>query len=242
MKNFRLLFLLILCFSAIPGSTQTTNTDSLSKTTPDSADSTSLNSIQQELAAARLNEANLRMEIEQMKLTAYSADSIKLSKQKQRIDSLRHHTKGIPVVVEEDTLFYFYAKRGGLTPQQRAERVSQDITGLGLHPDSIYIESSDIVTDLMYGDKVIVSFTDMDGLWENCTREQLAKNKRIVIIEKLKIMKEEHGFLQLCKRILYFILIIFGQYLLFKLTNLIFNKLRIRIEKLGNTKLKSVSI
>lgn len=48
MKNFRLLFLLILCFSAIPGSTQTTNTDSLSKTTPDSADSTSLNSIQQE--------------------------------------------------------------------------------------------------------------------------------------------------------------------------------------------------
>lgn len=246
MKNFRLLFLLILCFSAIPGSTQTTNTDSLSKTTPDSADSTSLNSIQQELAAARLNEANLRMEIEQMKLTAYSADSIKLSKQKQRIDSLRHHTKGIPVVVEEDTLFYFYAKRGGLTPQQRAERVSQDITDLGkrfkLHPDSIYIESSDIITDLMYGDKVIVSFTDMDGLWENCTREQLAKNKRIVIIEKLKIMKEEHGFLQLCKRILYFILIIFGQYLLFKLTNLIFNKLRIRIEKLGNTKLKSVSI
>lgn len=94
----------------------------------------------------------------------------------------------------------------------------------------------------MYGDKVIVSFTDMDGLWENCTREQLAKNKRIVIIEKLKIMKEEHDFLQLCKRILYFILIIFGQYLLFKLTNLIFNKLRIRIEKLGNTKLKSVSI
>ena len=27
-----------------------------------------------------------------------------------------HQTKGMPVVVEEDTLFYFYAKRGGLTP------------------------------------------------------------------------------------------------------------------------------
>lgn len=66
--------------------------------------------------------------------------------------------------MDEDTLFYLYAKRGGLSPQQRAENVSRDITALGkrfnLHPDSVYIESTDIVTDLMYGDKVLVSFTD----------------------------------------------------------------------------------
>ena len=30
-------------------------------------------------------------------------------------------TPGIPVVVEKDTLFYLYAKRGGHTPQQRAK-------------------------------------------------------------------------------------------------------------------------
>ena len=108
-------------------------------------------------------------------MVTYAADSVKLARQKQRIDSLRHQTKGMPVVVEEDTLFYFYAKRGGLTPQQRAENVSHEITTLGkrfnLHPDSVYIESTDIVTDVMYGDKVIVSFTDQDGLWESCTRD-----------------------------------------------------------------------
>lgn len=64
-----------------------------------------------------------------------------------------------------------------------------------LHPDSVYIESTDIVTDVMYGDKVIVSFTDQDGLWESCTRDQLAAAKRTVIVEKLKVMKEEHGLL-----------------------------------------------
>lgn len=46
--------------------------------------------------------------------------------------------------------------------------MSHEITTLGkrfnLHPDSVYIESTDIVTDVMYGDKVIVSFTDQDGL------------------------------------------------------------------------------
>ena len=40
------------------------------------SDSVRLTKVQEELAAVRLNEANLRMEIEQMKLTAYAADSV----------------------------------------------------------------------------------------------------------------------------------------------------------------------
>lgn len=210
------------------------------------SDSLHLAAVRKELATAKLNEANLRMEIEQMKLAAYAADSVKLASQKQRIDSLRQVTLGVPVVVDEDTLFYLYAKRGGLSPQQRAENVSRDITALGkrfnLHPDSVYIESTDIVTDLMYGDKVLVSFTDQDGLWESCSRDRLAEIRRQVIVEKLKVMKAEHGFWQLCKRIAYFLLVIVGQFLLFKLTNWLFRKLKARIVRLKHTRLKSFSI
>ena len=83
--------------------------------------------IQAELAAAKLNEANLGMEVEQMKLAAFVADSLKLAKQKHRIIPLRMVTQGIPVVVDNDTLFYFYAKRENY-PQQRAENVANDIT------------------------------------------------------------------------------------------------------------------
>ena len=202
--------------------------------------------MKEELEDARLNVASLRMELEQMKLAALSADSIKLAVQKQRIDSLRSVTQGVPVVVDDDTLFYYYAKRGGLTPQLRAENVARDIELLGkkfnLKPDSLYIETSEIVTDLMYDNKVIVSFTDMDGLWENCTRDELAAKNRIVIIEKLHEMKEEHGFLQLCKRIGYFILILIGQGLLFWGTNWLFRKVKFRIMRLEKTRLKSISI
>lgn len=210
------------------------------------SDSVSLAAVRQELAAAKLNEANLRMEIEQIKLAAYVADSLKLAGQKQRIDSLRQEVTGVPVVVEGDTLFYFYAKRGGHTPQQRAENVAADIAELGkllnLQPDSVYVESSDIVTDVMYKGKVLVSFTDMDGLWENCTRDQLAADKRLVIMEKLHQMKESHGLLQLGKRIVYFILVLVGQYLLFWITNWLFRKLKLRIVRLRNTRLKPFSI
>lgn len=53
------------------------------------SDSIQLSLVRQELETARLNEANLRMEMEQMKLAGYAADSVKLALQKQRIDSLR---------------------------------------------------------------------------------------------------------------------------------------------------------
>lgn len=256
MKRFCLFCLCLLCFSVAGTSAQVVEkvldifgADSLPNSkvavTADS-DSVHLSAVKKELAAARLNEANLRMEIEQMKLAAYTADSVKLANQRRRIDSLRHETRGVPVVVDGDTLFYFYAKRGGHTPQQRAENVANDITALGkrfnLKPDSVYIETSDIVTDVMYDNKVLVSFTDQDGLWESCTRDQLAAKNRLVIIEKLKVMKEEHGLMQLFKRIGYFVLVLVGQFLLFWGTNWLFRKLKLRIMRLEKTRLKPFSI
>lgn len=209
-------------------------------------DSLYLLKMKEDLEASRLNEANLRMEIERMKLKYDTADSLKLAKQRLRIDSLRRMTPGIPVIVEGDTLYYLFAKRGGHTPQQRAEMNAAAITELGkrfnLQPDSVYIDSSDIVTDLMYGNKVLSSFTDQDGLWEGCSRDQLATAKRKVIVDKLKVMKDEHSLWQLGKRILYFILVIIGQFLLFKLTIWLFNKLKARIQRLKDTKLKPISI
>ena len=209
-------------------------------------DSMDRSDMRRELEAARLNEANLRMEIEQMKLKYDAADSIKLARQRLRIDSLRRVTPGVPVVVEDDTLYYLYAKRGGHTPQQRAEMNAEAITELGkrfnLQPDSVYIDSSDIVADLMYGNKVLASFTDQDGLWEGCTRDELAAAKRKVVVDKLKVMKNEHSLWRLGKRIFYFILVIVGQYLLFRLTTWLFNKLKARIQRLKDTRLKPISI
>lgn len=210
------------------------------------SDSVRMADMKKELEEARLSEANMRMEMEQMRLKAFAADSVKLAQQRARIDSLRQFTPGVPVVVEGDTLFYLYTKRGGYTPLQRAEMIDAAIIQLGkrftLHPDSVYIESSDIVTDLMYGNKVIASFTDQDGLWEGRSREQLATDKRKIVVQKLKELKEEHSLWQLGKRILYFVLVLAGQYLLFWLTGWLFRKLKVRIQKLKDTRLKPISI
>lgn len=213
---------------------------------PVDSDTISLAALKNQLEAARLNEANIRMEMEVLKMQSYASDSIKAAQQKERIDSLRKVTPGAPVVVDEDTLFYLYAKRGGYTPQQRAKMDADAIIELGkrfnLHPDSVHIESTDIVTDVMYGDKVIVSFTDQDGLWANCTRDQLAAKERAVIVSKLKELKEEHSLWQLGKRILYFVLVLAGQYLLFWFTTWLYKKLKLRIWKLKDTRLKAFKV
>ena len=256
MRGIRALWLMLMLLTADGVSAQLVEKvlrviegDSLVPVTTIKADSdsaVSLSAIKQELEAARLNEANLRMEMEQLRLASYAADSAKHLQQKQRIDSLRKVTPGVPVVVEGDTLFYLYAKRGGHTPQQRAEMDAAAILELGkrfnLRPDSLYMESSDIVTDLMYDNKVIASFIDQDGLWENCTRDRLAAHNRKVIVDKLKEMKDEHGLWQLGKRILYFVLVLVGQYFLFRLTIWLFKKLKVRIQRLKDTKLKPFSI
>ena len=210
------------------------------------SDSARVANLQKSLEEARLNEANMRMEMEQMRLQTMAADSVKLSQQRQRIDSLRQVTKGVPVIAEGDTLFYLFTKRGGYAPQQRAQMTGAAIEEIGkrfnLRPDSVSIDHSDIVSDLMYGNKVLLSLTDQDALWEGVSRDSLAKERRQNVITKLHEMKAEHSVWRMAKRILYFLLVIVGQYLLFRLTNWLFRKLKVRILRLKDTKIKPVSI
>ena len=210
------------------------------------SDSAYVANLQKTLETARLNEANMRMEMEQMKLQMAAADSVKYAQQRQRIDSLRQFTKGIPVVADGDTLFYLYTKRGGYTPQQRAQMTGSAIEELGrrfnLRPDSVSVDHSDIVSDLMYGNKVLLSLTDQDALWEGVSRDSLANERRQNVVDKLHEMKAEHGIWRMAKRILYFALVIVAQYFLFRLTNWLFRKLKVRILRLKDTKIKPVSI
>lgn len=210
------------------------------------SDSAYVANLQKTLETARLNEANMRMEMEQMKLQMAAADSVKYAQQRQRIDSLRQFTKGIPVVADGDTLFYLYTKRGGYTPQQRAQMTGSAIEELGrrfnLRPDSVSVDHSDIVSDLMYGNKVLLSLTDQDALWEGVSRDSLANERRQNVVDKLHEMKAEHGIWRMAKRILYFVLVIVGQCFLFRLTNWLFRKLKVRILRLKDTKIKPVSI
>ncbi|MDR0863807.1 MAG: mechanosensitive ion channel family protein [Candidatus Symbiothrix sp.] len=213
---------------------------------PHKPDSARWLNTRQKLEESRLNEQNLQMEIEQLKLQSYAADSLKLAQQKEVVDSLREVTTGVPVVVEEDTLFYIYTNRGGLSPTQRSIQISEMITRLGkgnnIIPDSVVILHEDFTTDVMYGSQVIISLTDKDGLWLDMSRDELAKQDRQIIVDTLKILQDKYSLMRLIRNIFLFILVIISQCALIWLTNFLYRKLKIKIDSVKEKYLKPIYI
>lgn len=173
-------------------------------------------------------------------------DSINKARKRAQIDSLRILTPGVPVVIEGDTLFKLYARRGGVSPVNRAQSTTDAILKIGKRlsfvRDSLYIFESDYASDIMCGDKVIVSLTDQDGLWQNTTRSELAKKYMPVISKEISLLQEKYGLRMKIQGFLLGFLIVAAQIGLIFLTNWLFRKLRRRIVRIVNTKLKPLKI
>ena len=209
-------------------------------------DSIRMQELELQLQEMKLNEIMLRSERDDALYKHITTDSLKKEEQRRSIDSLRTLTPGVPLIIDGDTLLTFYAKRGGVSAYDRAENAVNMILKIGkdlsLKNDSVYLFRSEYQTDIMYGEKVILSVTDQDALWLNTERDELAKTYRSVVSDKIQSLKKEHGILQVTKRVALFNLVLVVQYLLFKLTNYLFRKLRRRIIWLKQNKLKSITI
>ncbi|MDE5870974.1 MAG: mechanosensitive ion channel family protein, partial [Muribaculaceae bacterium] len=209
------------------------------------ADSIQMLQLTLQLEEMKLNEVLLKSKLE-ANTQLQVADSLKKARQIQRIDSLRAVTPGVPVVVEEDTLFKIYAARGGHSALDRAETTSQMITKIGhegsLRRDSVYLLDNESYIDIMYGDKVIMSVTEQDALWHATDPLTLAETYMPIISDKIHLIKEENSFWKIVKRCALFVLVLCIQYLLVKLINYLFRKLRREIIWLKVHKLKPLVI
>lgn len=209
-------------------------------------DSLRMEELARELNEMKLNEMMLRSELEQALKFNETADSLKRMEQRRRIDSLRVITPGVPVIIGNDTLFRVYAQRGGLSPADRVNDIQKALLKIGesysVRMDSVHIYDTETVTDIMYGKKVIAGFTDIDGLWQNMSRQELANHYLPVITETIVELRKINSIQQVMKRVLLFILVVIAQYFLLRLTSYLFKKLKRRIIWVKQNKLKSISI
>lgn len=160
-------------------------------------------------------------------------DSIQKALTKARIDSLREITPGAPLVIDDDTLLTLYARKGGILPERRVEQAREQIISQGrrltMFADSVYVYESEFFSDVMAGDEVIVSITDLDGLWQNTTRQELAAQYRDIVKAKIEEIHAEYGLQQKLIGLLLVVLIVAGQWLLIKLTNWLYRRWRLRL-------------
>ena len=163
-------------------------------------------------------------------------DSVRMAEMKGRIDSLRSVTPGVPLVIDEDTLFVLYSRYGGILPEIRVERARQEIMTQGrrltFFTDSIYVYESDFTSDVMAGNHLILSITDIDALWQEKPRQELANHYASLIEEKIKEIHEDYGLRQKLLGLLMVVVIIVLQWLFIKLTNWLYRRWKFRLTRL----------
>ena len=112
-------------------------------------------------------------------------DSLHKAEQKHQIDSLRKFVKGFPVIPYQDTLFNLFTRQGSFTAQERAEAISKRIIQFGkiynYNADSLKLITTEQTTDIVFRDQLLISISDQDALWQNTTRDKLAKALKLII-------------------------------------------------------------
>ena len=170
------------------------------------ADSISKVRLEERLTLLKTNDRFEKEELQNQLQELKEKEKKRLAQKKAQIDSLRHTAKGFPVIgFFNDTLMLIYGRLGSFSAKERADAISKRINELasnfGFKPDSIRLEESDVSTDIVLEDKIIMSISESDALWNNSTRVELAEQYRNVIVSAMLKYKSEISLVMLGKEI-----------------------------------------
>lgn len=185
---------------------------------------------------------------EQLERTGKSVkeDSLRQVARKARVDSLRNVTPGAPLVVDGDTLLVIYARKGGMLPEARVSAAKSKIYEVGkrltMFVDSLYVFDSEVSSDVMVGEDVLLSVTDLDALWMGMERVELAETYREVISKKVDQLHETYGLQQKLQSLGWVALIIAVQVLLIWFIVWLFHRWKFSVTRKLLGRIKSVVI
>lgn len=210
------------------------------------ADSATLEELSLKIREMQLNELMLRSQLDNALNRNQAEDSLRRERRRRMVDSLRNVTQGVPVVIESDTLFMLYAPLGSYTPEDRAARIAETLLKIAgekrITRDTVSVRDNDEYLEIMFGPRTIMTITEHDALWQNTTREELAARYGRILSAKIDYLKKENSFWQILRRAGLFVLVIVVQYMVFKLINYLFRRLRRWIIRFKQQRLKPVYI
>jgi small-conductance mechanosensitive channel len=141
-------------------------------------------------------------------------DSLRKADMIARANYLRKSAVGYPVTLLSDTLFYIYTKIGATTPEERAVNVTKRVKNLYdndfFNPDSLISAQSENTVDIIYGDLIVVSISELDALINNSTKELVAANYITKIRNAISVEREKNTVLKLILRLGLMILVVSG--------------------------------
>ena len=234
MKKCILTWCLLLCAILVGGTVQPVDSTRLM-----------IDSLMRELQEMKLKEMVMQAALDKSGETLRQ-DSMRKAEQRQYIDSLRKITPGVPLVVNEDTLLYVYASLGGEDPVHRVENTQRKILQIGksltITTDSMHIFESEYTADIMSGELVIMSISDLDGLWHGMSRIELAETNMKIISAEIDKLHAEYGLKAKLQGLGWAVFLIAVQIVFFILTARFIRHLRSKILHGFNGKIHPLSV
>lgn len=178
-----------------------------------------------------LEKENLQNELRRIE----QEDSVRKASLKKETARVIANIKAHPVVLFNDTIFNIYNKIGSLTAKERAFNISKRIRKLFddefLNLDSLQITQSENNYDIVIGETILMSVSELDGLVNNLSQSELANNYLKAIRESIETARSERSLLQTAKRIALVLLILFGMYFLIRLVKIAFLRIESFVDK-----------
>lgn len=198
-------------------------------------------SLLRELQAMKLKEVVMKNALAESGRSARE-DSVRRAEQKRYINSLRHKTPGVPLVISGDTLLFIYASLGGEDAPHRAALAERRIIQIGkslqFTTDSVHVFVSEYTDDIMCGEMVLLRVSDLDGLWNGMSRSELAEQQRAVIAAAIDRLHTTYGLKAKLTGLAWAVLLIVVQIVFFMLTARLIRFLRRRVAEGFDNRLK----
>ena len=188
-----------------------------------------------------------KQDLQQALAKLKTKDTEQLFAKRRKIDSLRKFTKPYPVVpFLNDTLFLIYSKLGSLSAKDRAEATANRINNISNYylfkADSLKIIPTETTIDIVFREKIIMSISEDDALWQNSSQESLAKQYKTSIAGAVTAYQQATSWQTIAKQFGLAVLVIIALIFIIKGLNKLFRFTRTKIEAEKDQRLTEIKI
>jgi len=166
----------------------------------------------------------IEAELQRLKL----ADERKKEEMYGEINRLKQNTIGYPIVMHKDTIFTVFTKLGQLTAEERADLVRErlDVLYDEFFPgsDSLLLVDNGASADLYFKEKLILSVTELDALWFERNKGQIARSYRDAIQADILQYSRDRSILKVIREIGLVAIVLLFQIFSIKLVNYLFRE------------------
>jgi small-conductance mechanosensitive channel len=178
-----------------------------------------------------LKKETLLQQLEELK----SVEKNRLLTKKAQIKALKGSAKGYPVFGSfGDTLFIIYNRLGSFSANERADAITNRLKVLEgdytFEPKNLKVIDAETTADIVSGEKIIVSVSENDALWNDTSSNALAKYYKSILFANFEKHKQATSFSTLIKEIGLAILVLILLYTILYYTGKLFTWTASKIE------------